>query len=378
MVASDKLKAVRVKLDATDAKDAELDERVRLAELAELRKRIQRAVKNKEYSATVDKALTATGSTDLMRDILDCGKWDNGNLNECESLYCARKGHRKNGDAKSCYKRTTAEQDTLMNGVLERYDNDDTELRKNLRSVTILFAVYGFDLDKNDNPIFPLYLDIDRTNPRATGTLSGTVIKARDKARGQLKKLKNKFKNVVWLGGYSWEIQHLDKLGLKKSASIDDLIGHSSSPKDGLVSDCQKILRTKAQDKWNKHYINFHCHLVVDLRGADGDDFTKFCHTIWGSVDNTARPVRDGVLVKRLVKDEYKSVPESLSTLAQYPFRNQWSYKSDYDGTDDDGHRDDIVDNDDTLEPKILSALINGTTLLNRKIDIVLNNKWDK
>ena len=373
MVASDKLKRVRAKLDAKDAKDAkdaELDELVQLAELAELRKRVQRSIKNKEYSATVDTALTATRSFDLISDMLDCSKWEHGNLNECKSLYCAKKGTRKkSGDAKSCYKRTTAEQDLQMAGVLERYGNDDAELRKNLRSVTILFSVFGFDLDKNDNPVFPM-------NISPTGALSGTVIKARDKAVAQLGRLKKNFSDVAWLGGYSWEIQHFDKLGPKKSNSLDDLIKHSASPKERLVSDCQKIIRTPAQDKWNKHFINFHCHLVVDLRGTDGDDFTKFCHKIWGVDDNKKRPVRDGVLVKRFVKDEYKSVPDSLSTLAQYPFRNQWSYKSDYDGTDDDGNRDDVVDDGDTLEPKMLSALVNGTTLLNRKINIVLDYNW--
>lgn len=351
-------KAIVAKLKAQDAK---ADEAKDFAE------RIQRAKQSDEYSTTVIEALDATRSWDLISDMEDCGNRHNGNLMECRSLYCAKKGCRKNGAAKSCYKRTTNAQDDLMKKVLQRYNNDDTHLRQNLRSVTILFSVFGFDLDKNDNPVFPM--DVS-----PTGAMSGTVIQAKKKADAKMKALAKKYADVAWLGGYSWEVQHRDKLGGKKSNSLDDLLNHSGN--EGLASDCQKIIRSPAEDKWHRHFINFHAHLVVDLRGADGDVFTEHCHKIFGSVGNNKRPVRDGVLVKRMVTEDNKSVPESLATLAQYPFRNQWDYKGDYDGTDDDGHRDEAVNPDETLEPQILSALVNGTTLLHRKINIVLDNKW--
>ncbi len=368
---------------ATSKKLATLRKKQKSKDKAEATKkdkgeRMHRAATSKEYAAKVVDALTLTKSITLRDTMRDCGDWNHGNRTDCKSLYCAKEGRRKKYKAKgdeatSCYVRLVEEQDATMKTVMARYTSD-TALRDNLYSVTILFAAFGYDLDSNDNPIMPMYILKDKARPR--GTLVGTVMKAKKKADYQLGRLKKKFPDVAWLGGYSWEAQHRERLGGKKKASLNAL--ENLAVKDKLTSDCQTIFTSDAIDKWRQHYILFHAHLVVDLRGTSHKTFRDYCHKIWGTDDNNNRPVPDGVLVKRFKKDEYKSIPKSLETLAQYPFMNQWKYKFKYSGTDENGNTDDTVYPDITLEPEILSALVNGLTTLNRKTKIVLNNQWDE
>lgn len=385
---SDKLAKLRKKQKSKDKAEADKKERG---------ERMHRAATSKEYTAKVVDALTLTKSITLRDTMDDCGNWNHGNRTDCCSLYCGKQGRRKYyekktkptakkktiakpkiplkkkaDEATSCYVRLVEEQTERMEMVLTRYQND-TALRSNLYSVTILFAAFGYDLDGNDNPIMPMYILKDKARPR--GTLTGTVMKAKKKADAQLKALADKFPNVAWLGGYSWEAQHRERLGGKKKASLNAL--ENLAVKDGLTSTCQTIYTSDAIESWRKHYILFHAHLVVDLRGTSHKTFRDYCHKIWGTDDNRKRPVPDGILIKPFKKDEYKSIPESLETLAQYPFRNQWKYKFKYSGTDEDGNTDDTVYPDITLEPEILSALVNGLTTLNRKTKIVLNNQWD-
>jgi len=330
---------------------------------------IKQGIKSKDYSDTALNALDTTRSHDLAMDIIHCGDWDSGNQLTCHSLYCAKKGERNKADnkntkeAKSCYMRLTNSQTKLMRTVRDRYDDDIIAMRNNLRSVTILFSAFGFDLDGRDNPVFPLVVG-------KNGKLGGVVMNAKRQAKKQLDKVKNEFPDVKWLGGYSWEIQHLDKLGPKKSVSLDALINLDNHK---FATACQKVARTQAQDKWHKYYINFHSHLVVDLNGTSDIDFHDFCHSIWGKKDNKKRPVPDGVMIKKF--DTTRSIPDSLDTLAQYPFRNQWEYKWDYDGEPDEQDDNQIAPKD-LLEPELLSALISATRSINKHSRLVVNNNW--
>ncbi len=365
----DKLAQLRAKITAQDLSDAARKD---------LSIQIQRATQSEKYSSTVWDALLKTGNQSLATDMLDCGEWESGNRQDCRSLYCGKKDRHKAykdnpSEPVSCYKKITEPQDALMKTVLTRYPTDK-EQRDNLRSVTILFAAFGYDLDGNDNPALPMYTLKDKAHPR--GTLAGTVIKAKQRADRQLKTLSEKFPDVAWLGGYSWEAQHSERLGGKKKESLKAL--KTLADKDMLISRCQQTFITPATEPWRKHHILFHAHLVVDLRGTSHQTFRDYCHKIWGTDDNKKRPVPDGVLVKRFKEEEYKKVPDSLKTLAQYPFRNQWKYKFKYSGTDEDGNTDDTVYPDITLEPEILSALVQGLTTLNKKTKIVLNNQWDE
>jgi len=354
---SDALAKLRAKIKSGKASDTDIDAI------------IMRAKKTKDYSATTMDAFDATRSHNLALDMLGCSDWYDGNQQTCHSLYCAKKGerqkvgHKKAKEAKSCYKRITNKQTALMRSVVDRYDNNDKAMRQNLRSMTILFSAYGFDLDKHDNPIFPLYKG-------KNGSLSGVVMDAKKLAAKQLKKVKDRFPNVKWLGGYSWEVQHLNKLGGKKSVSLGALIGLNDQK---FATACQKVFQDSNRIKWGKHYINFHCHLVVDLNGTDDKVFGRFCHSVWGQDGNKKRPVPDGVRIIEFKRAYYKSVPESLDTLAQYPFRNQWDYKFKYAGDVDK----DIVDHNNLLEAEVLSALISATRLINKHSSLVINNNWN-
>ena len=325
----------------------------------------QRAARSSDYRDMVDVALTSTKSDELFNKMLECGDRYNGNLMECHSLYCAKEGERKNGKPNSCFKRITEEQKRVMASALNRYGTE-AEQRENLRSVTILFSVFGYDLAKSAYPTFPLDLAIDKGNPKSTGRLIGTVMDAKAKADSQLKAMKNRFPSAAWLGAYSWETIRLDCLGAKKEKSVEALLKHSKA--EGIEADGQSVVFGDSMDRWRKHYITFHAHLVVDLRGTDAAAFRAYCHKRWGLEGNNKRPVPDGVKIKNLV--DGKNVAESLETLAVYPFLNQWNYKYDYNGEDEEEYP--IV----RLEPEILSALINGLALMNRKGKIAISSRW--
>lgn len=367
MTTDEQLTSLRNNPNAKDIAEADTKDRG---------ERMHRAETSKEYAATVVNALTVTKSHNLLDAMRDCGEWSQGNRTDCCSPYCAKDGRHnaykdKPSEPKSCYKKITESQDALMKTVLTRYPSD-TELRDNLYSVTILFAAFGYNLDGNGNPVFPMQLLKDSDHSR--GALVGAVVNAKRKADAQFKALKDAFPDVAWLGGYSWEAQHGERLGLKKQASLKAL--KKLALTDGLASDCQTIFTSKATEPWRNHYILFHAHLVVDLRGTDHQAFRDYCHKIWGTEDNKKRPVPDGVLIKKLKDEIYNPTKDSLETLALYPFLNQWKYKFKYSGTDEDGTTDDTVYPDITLEPEILSALVQGLTMLNKKTKIVLNNQW--
>lgn len=296
---------------------------------------------------------------DKMDDCSSDDRW--GNPIKCHCLYCAKRRD-KDGTPNSCYIITTDKQKADMATVLDRYDNDDEQLRANLRWVTLLFSVYSFDLKAESYPTFPL--DIVKMNPKGKGSATGTVMDAKKKAQKQLSAMRTMFPNMAWFGSFSWEVIHLDLLGAKKQETIPALIKASSSK--GIISPAQEPpIFGDTMGHWRKHYITFHTHLVVDLRGSDEQEWRNYCHRMWGS-QNKKFPIPDGVRIENLNE---RKVTDSLDTFAVYPFVNQWNYKQ---SKADKKAKVPVT----RLEPEILSALINGTTELNKRNSITINNKW--
>ncbi len=223
-----------------------------------------------------------------------------------------------------------------MAKVLNRYATEASQ-RANIKWVTILFSVFGFDLLAKNFPTFPL----------------DTAKEAKNIAVKELEALGKMFPDAVWLGGYSWEAVRRDIASPYKHATIKALIGLSDSA--GLVAPAPSSIFANPMDKWREHLITFHAHLVVDLAGTDEQAFHDYCHGKWGR----ARGVPRGVLITPLVST--KAVPDSLDTLAVYPYLNQWIYKQ--------AKADKKAKVSPTsLEPEILSAMVSGLTALKPSI----------
>lgn len=316
MVKKKNKQAVVAKIDANDA----------------LKAQAVKGAKSDNYKRLIAEALDSTKSHDLSGKMDDCGD-DNGwgTPKKCGSPYCIR-----------CFPEMVGNQKALMAKALNRYATE-ADQRANLKWVTILFASFGFDLLDKGHPTFPL----------------DTAKKAKATAGNELETLGAKFPSAVWLGGYSWETVRLDVASQYKHATIDALMDASSLA--GLVAPAPSPIFTSPMDKWRKHLIIFHAHLVLDLAGTDAQAFHTYCHGKWGM----GRGVPRGVLKMPLVTN--KAVPDSLDTLAVYPYLNQWIYKQ--------SKADKQAKVSPTsLEPEVLSAMVSGLTTL--KQSIRTKRKW--
>ena len=291
-----------------------------------------RGAKSDDYKRLVGQALCATKS-DLLADRMDsCGN-DNGwgKPIKCGSPYCIR-----------CFPEMTGNQKALMAKALNRYATE-AEQRANLKWVTILFSAFGFDLLEQNYPTFPL----------------DTAKEAKIIGGNELEALAAKFPSVVWLGGYSWEAVRLDVASQYKHATLENLTAVTSSAK--IEAPAPPEIYAHPMDRWRNHLITFHAHLVVDLAGTDEPAFHAYCHGKWGM----GRGVPRGVQIDTLYPQ--KSVPDSLDTLAVYPYLNQWIYKQ----PKAEKQAKVLAA---PLEPEVLSAMVSGLTSL--KQSIRTKRKW--
>lgn len=312
-----------------------------------------KGARSDELRGYVLDALTSTQSIALMDKMEACGtKVEHPNYTstiECQSLYCAKRKHPKTKKVQSCYVKFVDTQKDKIATVLKKYATK-AEHQNELRQVTILFSTFGFDTS-GAYPVFPM----------------DVVTDAIEQARGELLYLKNKFPKVRWRGGFSWEIAHPDYLGKKKRKTLKVLKEHSE--KEGLFYK-PKGGYSHLESPWKEHLITFHCHLIVDLNGTNPDDFYDACHKKWGLIGNIKRPVPDGVLVQTL--NPKKPIEDSLMSMAQYPFRNQFDYKFKFlnDATDMMEYQE------KDLEPEILSALIHALVDLKKAGQIIAQRLW--
>ena len=163
-----------------------------------------RGAKSDDYKRLVAEALASTKSHVLADRMSDCGTQDSwGNPVKCGSPYCIR-----------CFPQMVSRQKADMAKVLNRYATEASQ-RANIKWVTILFSVFGFDLLAKDYPTFPL----------------DTAKEAKNIAVKELETLGKMFPDAVWLGGYSWEAVRQDIASDYKHATIDDLIEVSDKAK---------------------------------------------------------------------------------------------------------------------------------------------------
>jgi len=291
-----------------------------------------RGAKSDDYKRLIAEALASTKSHDLTDSMSDCGN-DNGwgKPIKCGSPYCIR-----------CFPEMTGNQKALMAKALNRHANE-AEQRANLKWVTVLFSAFGFDLLEKNYPTFPL----------------DTAKKAKIIAGNELEALAAKFPSVVWLGGYSWEAVRLDVASQYKHATLENLAAATSSAE--IEAPAPSEIYAHPMDRWRNHLITFHAHLVVDLAGTDESAFHTYCHGKWGM----GRGVPRGVQIDPLYPQ--KSVPDSLDTLAVYPYLNQWIYKQ----PKADRQAKVLAT---PLEPEVLSAMVSGLTSL--KQSIRTKRKW--
>lgn len=163
-----------------------------------------RGAKSDDYKRLVAKALASTKSHGLADRMSECGD-DNGwgKSKNCGSPYCIR-----------CFPQMVGKQKADMAKVLNRYATEAGQ-RANIKWVTILFSVFGFDLLAKAYPTFPL----------------DTAKEAKKIAVNELEALGKMFPDAVWLGGYSWEAVRQDIASDYKHATIDDLIEVSDKAK---------------------------------------------------------------------------------------------------------------------------------------------------
>lgn len=298
-----------------------------------LKAQAEKGAKSDNYKRLIAEALDSTKSHDFISRMDECGD-DNGwgKPKKCGSPYCIR-----------CFPEMVGNQKALMAKALNRYATEAGQ-RANLKWVTILFAVFGFDLLSQKYPTFPVDTAKDAKENLATKEMA-----ALDKI----------FPNPVWLGGYSWEAVRPDIASPYKHATIKALAATTSAA--GIAAPAPPEIFAHPMDCWRNHLITFHAHLVVDLAGTDEKAFHTYCHGKWGM----GRSVPRGVLIMPLVKN--KAVPDSLETLAVYPYLNQWIYKQ------SKADKQAKV-SPNPLEPEILSAMVSGLTRL--KQSIRTNHKW--
>jgi len=104
-----------------------------------------RGAKSDDYKRLIAQALASTKSHGLADRLSDCGTQDSwGNPVKCGSSYCIR-----------CFPKMVGAQKADMAKVLKRHTTE-AEQRANIKWVTILFSVFGFDLVAKDYPVFPL------------------------------------------------------------------------------------------------------------------------------------------------------------------------------------------------------------------------------
>lgn len=167
----------------------------------------------------------------------------------------------------------------------DRFDDDDDEARNNLRYVTVLCELTAFN--------------------------QADVKQAVAIARKDIKAMKRKFSDI-WIQG-SFEFELIDmKLLDKSDAGVNQ---NSRALKQQTLSAMMDMNINESRSLGQRVIVHF--HMLVDLNGADGDDFNNWVGGRWNSHSNQTE-------VKRLNKEQ--SLEDMAKKVSSYGFKNRVQY----------------------------------------------------
>ncbi len=291
--------------------------------------REKRHSKIDQRDALKERALTTFGHAPLWDKMDECRKPadERHDRDRCGTIYCI-----------PCYNRAVERQQKRVNKVFQRHPTEEAQ-RKHLRSVTLLFDAYGFDLWAKPYPIFPF-----------ERTLAGIKY-----ARTELQKMKRKFPNLIMVGAFELEPMDKDARQRRYNSKAIDALLLEGAIRDTAVG-TNRISVPPGMTMWQEHVLILHAHVLFDLKGTDVPAFDAHCRERLGNKRKVNKVPR-GVVINPL--RDTMTIDDSMVGIAKYPFKTFFHY--------DLPKRLKGKVSPDRYEDEILAAMIVGHKMLGTK-----------
>jgi hypothetical protein len=304
-----------------------------LQKKAALDKQGKRHSKIEQRDALKERALTTFGHASLWDSMDECRKPADQRFDRdrCGTIYCI-----------PCYNRAINNQRKRIAAVFQRHSTE-ADQRQHLRSVTLLFDAYGFDLWAKPYPVFPY----DRT------------LKGIEYARGELKKLKRKFPNLVMVGAFELEPMDNQARSLRLNRKATDALLDDGVIRDTAVG-IKRISVPARMTMWQDHVLVLHAHILMELKGTDINAFDTYCRQRLGN-DRKMNKVPRGVVINPL--RPHMTIEESITGISKYPYKTFFHY-------DHPKSLKGIV-SPAMYEDEVLAAMIVGHKLLGTKRTLI-------
>jgi hypothetical protein len=261
--------------------------------------------KNSPIIKRVAHALYKTGRMDIWNDIINCN-----DQHRCHSIYCEK--------CSKIYKYHSLKR--MKNILLIKYDNNETEFRKQVRHLTVLTHLIKLDLSAVDHAI--------------------------QETKNHLINLKRKFKGIVLEGRFELEVIDVRRLlDANECPRKSEVINNFIEKQDGEF-ECDMIL--------------VHFHTLIDLSGHSENNVIDWMENIWHG--------NHCVHMKSLWDN--KDIIKSINDISKYGFKMSHCYNMKINGNKKNS---DLYMSNEGLSFRVMSDKKIGNNRMS-----ITTNRWMK